>query len=170
MASLLGRHAGWAPPEFDLLVDKPVQHDRASVDLFGAREVGQEWVLGVEGTVRARPEGQANPDMPTGEVEVLAHALVVLNPSRTPPFEVARDVEVDEVNRLRYRYLYLRRPRVQVRIGAPFNLPAIERKNRATQLQENTDEIMLRIAAMLPAEYRGVYAEDPRLKTRLVSL
>lgn len=64
----------------------------------------------------------------------------------------------------------LRRPHVEVRIGEPFNLPAVERKNRAVQLQVNTDEIMLRIAAMLPAEYRGVYADDPRLKAMLVSL
>ena len=58
----------------------------------------------------------------------------------------------------------LRRPRVQVRIGEPFRLPPLERKTRAVQMQENTDAIMLRIAAMLPPEYRGVYAEDPRLK------
>ena len=64
----------------------------------------------------------------------------------------------------------LRRPHVEVRIGEPFNLPAVERKNRAMQLQENTDEIMLRIAVMLPAEYRGVYADSPRLKAMLASL
>jgi 1-acyl-sn-glycerol-3-phosphate acyltransferase len=63
----------------------------------------------------------------------------------------------------------LRRPRVQVRIGEPFRLPPLERKTRAVQLQENTDAIMLCIAAMLPPEYRGVYAEDPRLKALLVS-
>lgn len=61
----------------------------------------------------------------------------------------------------------LRRPNVIVRIGEPFRLPPLERKNRAGQLQENTDQIMLRIAAMLPEEYRGVYAGDPRLEAYL---
>jgi 1-acyl-sn-glycerol-3-phosphate acyltransferase len=61
----------------------------------------------------------------------------------------------------------LRRPKVVLRIGEPFRLPPLERKTRAAQLQENTDEIMLRIAAMLPEEYRGVYADDPRLKAYL---
>lgn len=62
----------------------------------------------------------------------------------------------------------LRRPQVTVRFGEPFSLAPLERKHRAAQLQENTDEIMLRIAAMLPEEYRGIYAEDPRLKNHLV--
>lgn len=61
----------------------------------------------------------------------------------------------------------LRRPKVVLRIGEPFQLPPLERKTRAAQLQENTDEIMLRIAAMLPEEYRGVYTDDPRLKAHL---
>jgi 1-acyl-sn-glycerol-3-phosphate acyltransferase len=58
----------------------------------------------------------------------------------------------------------LRRPKVVLRFGEPFRLPPLDRKNRVAQLQENTAEIMLRIAAMLPEEYRGVYADDPRLK------
>jgi len=61
----------------------------------------------------------------------------------------------------------LRRPKVVLRFGEPFRLPPLDRKNRAAQLQENTDAIMLRIAAMLPEEYRGVYADDPRLKAYL---
>jgi aspartyl-tRNA synthetase len=72
-----------------------------------------EWVLAVEGVVRVRPEGQANVDMATGEVEVLARSLVVLNPSQVPPFEVARELNVDDGQRLRYRYLDLRRARMR---------------------------------------------------------
>lgn len=87
--------------------------DAAPAAFEEARQLGQEWVIAVDGKVRPRPEGQANPEMPTGEIEVLATALRVWNPAETPPMEVARDVEVDEVNRLRYRYLYLRRPRLQ---------------------------------------------------------
>ncbi len=81
-----------------------------------ARQVGQEWVLAVEGRVRARPEGQANPDMPTGAIEVLASDLRVLNRSAVPPFEVARETEVDDSLRLRYRYLDLRRERMKQNI------------------------------------------------------
>jgi aspartyl-tRNA synthetase len=78
-----------------------------------AHALGNVWVVAVDGTVRARPEGQANPDMATGEVEVLAGALRVLNPAKVPPFEVARDLDVDEAQRLRYRYLDLRRVRMR---------------------------------------------------------
>jgi len=61
----------------------------------------------------------------------------------------------------------LRRPRLTMTVGKPFTLPAFERKDREAGLQRNTDEIMCRIAAMLPAHYRGVYAEHPRLKELL---
>lgn len=71
-----------------------------------------EWVLKVGGTVRRRPEGSENPDLPTGEVEVEAHSLEVLNPARTPPFSINEDSEVDESLRLKYRYLDLRRERM----------------------------------------------------------
>jgi len=75
-----------------------------------AGELRGEWVLGVLGTVRLRPEGTANPKLPTGEVEVLARELRVLNPSATPPFPVEDQVTADEALRLRHRYLDLRRP------------------------------------------------------------
>lgn len=81
-----------------------------------ASEVGHEWVIAIDGTVRPRPEGQANAHMPTGAIEVAAGALRVLNPSLTPPFEIARELNVDDTQRLRYRYLDLRRARMQKNI------------------------------------------------------
>ncbi len=57
----------------------------------------------------------------------------------------------------------LQRPHIRVRIGQPFRLPPLERKDREQQLQQATDEIMCRIAALLPPAYRGVYADHPRL-------
>lgn len=61
----------------------------------------------------------------------------------------------------------LRRPHLVVRIGKPFTLPPLKSRERETQLQGYTDEIMCRIAALLPFEYRGVYAEHPRLRSIL---
>ena len=72
-----------------------------------------EWVLQVEGTVQARPAGTENPDMPTGEIEVVAEAATVLNPSKTPRFYVDREAGEAEALRLEFRYLDLRRPRMQ---------------------------------------------------------
>lgn len=72
-----------------------------------AERIRGEYVLAVRGKVRARPEGTVNPNMPTGQVEVLAHALETLNDSETPPFH--HDEHANEELRLKYRYLDLRR-------------------------------------------------------------
>lgn len=60
-----------------------------------------------------------------------------------------------------------RRPQLTVRIGIPFNLPSVDRRERDILLDRYTDEIMCHIAAMLPAEYRGVYTDHPRLRELL---
>ena len=62
-----------------------------------------------------------------------------------------------------------RRPRMTIRIGQPFTLPPIDRRNRQEALARGTEEIMCRIAALLPPQYRGVYAQHPRLKELLAS-
>ncbi len=68
-----------------------------------------EWVIQVTGEVTSRPEGTENPAMATGEIEVVAAESAVLNESLTPPFYVNEETEVDELLRMRYRYLDLRR-------------------------------------------------------------
>ncbi len=77
-----------------------------------AERVRGEWSLQVQGRVRLRPEGLANPKMPTGEIEVEVTGLAVLNESAVPPFEIDADKEVSEDLRLKYRYLDLRRPQM----------------------------------------------------------
>jgi len=74
-----------------------------------AQQLRNEWVIQVSGEVSARPEGTVNSDMKSGEIEVYASELIVLNQSLTPPFYVNEDVSVDENIRLKYRYVDLRR-------------------------------------------------------------
>ncbi|MDQ1467565.1 MAG: aspartyl-tRNA synthetase [Actinomycetota bacterium] len=78
-----------------------------------AHRVRAEWVLQIHGTVRARPEGTVNPDMPTGAIEVAAESLEVLSESEPIPFPLDDRTDVDEVLRLRHRYLDLRRAPMQ---------------------------------------------------------
>ena len=77
------------------------------------KSVHGEDVLAIKGKVRPRPEGQANKNMPTGEVEILANELFVLNRAKTPPFEIEDDTNAAEELRLKYRYLDLRRAKLQ---------------------------------------------------------
>jgi aspartyl-tRNA synthetase len=78
-----------------------------------AEAIRPEYVIAVRGVVEVRPEGMANPKLPTGEIEVLSHQLHVLNGARTPPFPIEDDIDVNEELRLRYRYIDLRRPKMQ---------------------------------------------------------
>ena len=86
--------------------DSPEAHSRAD-------ELRVEYVLSIRGMVRRRPEGTENPNLPTGEVEVAASRLAILNESRPIPFALDDDTDVAESVRLKYRYLDLRRPSIQ---------------------------------------------------------
>src|SRR5512143_2669276 len=78
-----------------------------------AQSIRNEYVLCVQGTVIMRPEGTANPKMSTGEIEVIAKELKILNVSKTPPFQIDDEEEVAENTRLKYRYMDMRRPGLQ---------------------------------------------------------
>jgi aspartyl-tRNA synthetase len=78
-----------------------------------ASEMRSEYVVRVSGKVALRPRGTENPKLPTGDIEVIAHNTEILNPSKTPPFYINEDTEVEESLRLKYRYLDLRRARMK---------------------------------------------------------
>jgi aspartyl-tRNA synthetase len=77
-----------------------------------------EFCISVSGTVRLRPGDMANPNLPTGEVEVVAAEMAVLSPSETLPFQIDDRTEVEEAKRLQYRYLDLRRPSMTANLRA----------------------------------------------------
>ena len=81
-----------------------------------AQELSAEFVIAVEGVVEKRSDDTVNPDIATGEVEVAVAKIWILNESRTPPFPVEDNVDVKEEVRLKYRYVDLRRPKVQKNI------------------------------------------------------
>jgi aspartyl-tRNA synthetase len=78
-----------------------------------AKRLRPEYVVGVTGRVDARAKDAVNPKLATGEIEVAAHQIRLLNDAKTPPFPINEDTQVSEDLRLRYRYLDLRRPRLQ---------------------------------------------------------
>lgn len=81
-----------------------------------AGQVRSEYVVKVRGTVRLRPPGTENPNLPTGKIEVLVSDLEILNRAETPPFPIENEIPIGEEIRLRYRYLDLRRPEMQAKL------------------------------------------------------
>ena len=95
-------------------VAQVVFNPEVSPDAYAiADQLRSEWVIKVHGAVLRRPPGSENPAMPTGDVEVMAEGVEVLNSSLTPPFYITDEVSADESLRLKYRYLDLRRPAMQ---------------------------------------------------------
>jgi aspartyl-tRNA synthetase len=98
--------------------------DESGAAFATAERVRPEWVVKLVGTVRRRPEGTVNPGLATGEVEVVITEATVLSESVTPPFEIEAGIETDEVTRMKYRYIDIRRPEV---------LAALQLRDRVTQ-------------------------------------
>lgn len=93
-----------------------------------AEDVRSEWVLSVQGTVRNRLDGAQREDNPTGAIEVVVSDLTVLNKAKTPPFEIDQAKDINEELRLEYRYLDLRRERLQKNLIMRHNISASVRK------------------------------------------
>ena len=87
--------------------------EESAVAHDAAVQLRSEWVVQAAGVVRRRPAGMENPSLATGEIEVEVDTLKVLNPARTPPFLINEESDVDEMVRLKYRYLDLRRQQVR---------------------------------------------------------
>jgi aspartyl-tRNA synthetase len=96
------------------VVFKPDLLDKKTMN--EAAHLRAEYVVSVEGEVNERPEGMANKDLPTGEIEVIVKRMTVLNESKTPPFEIEEETNANEELRLKYRYLDLRRSPLQKRM------------------------------------------------------
>jgi aspartyl-tRNA synthetase len=95
-------------------ITQVVFHEDVGPAIHGrAEEVRPEYVIAVEGRVALRGDGAVNPNLATGEIEVVASRIWILNDSRTPPFPMEDQVDVAEDVRLKYRYVDLRRPRMQ---------------------------------------------------------
>src|SRR5665213_2811566 len=73
--------------------------------------IRSEYVIAIEGVVELRDKDTVNPALPTGEIDIIAEKIWILNESRTPPFPMEETVDVSEEQRLKYRYVDLRRPR-----------------------------------------------------------
>ena len=82
-----------------------------------SRDLRCEWVIGAHGKVRPRGEGLENPKLPTGQIEIVVDRLEILNTAKTPPFDIDDAEEVNEEIRLSSRYIDLRRPSMQDRLG-----------------------------------------------------
>jgi aspartyl-tRNA synthetase len=81
-----------------------------------AGDLRNEYVVQIIGQVRVRPDGTNNPELETGDIEIMAEHVTLLNAARTPPFYINQESKIEEVTRMKYRYLDLRRPRMQENI------------------------------------------------------
>lgn len=102
------------------------KHNNDSFEL--AQQLKNEWVIGIKGKINKRPEGSENLKIPTGEIEILVDKLTVFSRSNILPFNVNEEEDVDEYTRLRYRFLDLRRPRLQKNIELRHRVSQIVRK------------------------------------------
>ena len=94
-------------------ITQVVFHPEAGASFTVGEQLRSEYVVQVSGTLRARPEGTVNANLPTGQVELVVSDAKLLSEAETPPFFIQDDIDAKEENRLRFRYLDLRRPAMQ---------------------------------------------------------
>jgi len=109
-------------------ITQVVFNPEAQKEVHGqAHSLREGWVIAVEGEVKMRPSGSVNPRLHTGEIEVIAEKLKVLNPSEALPFSCDDDIGVNEEVRLKYRYLDLRRPAMQKNLSLRYYVSKLVR-------------------------------------------
>lgn len=152
-----------ANPFFAYLVDVAggIWLDREQVDMQALRKALQ--VLKDGAIFGLAPEGTRSP---TGAMIAAKEGASYLAITSGVPIIPAA---LTGTERTLQEWLRLRRPLLKIRIGEPFRLPPMPRGDRQEAMRRGTDEIMCRIAVLLPPEYRGVYAEHPRLKELLAA-
>ncbi len=134
--------------------------DRESTDFSALREVIN--ALGKGQVVGIAPEGTRSHGA-VGLLEGKQGAAVLAAQASVPIVPIG----IVGIELIYGKLLRFKRPTVTIRVGNPYYLPEIDRDDRQTWLSRNTDEIMCRIAALLPPEYRGFYADHPRLQELL---
>lgn len=134
--------------------------DRDATDFSALREVLNCLKEGV--VVGIAPEGTRSHGA-VGLLEGKQGAAVMAAQTSVPILPVG----IIGTEKIYDHWMKLRRPPVTIRVGHPYHLPPMDREDRQAWLSRNTDEIMCRIAALLPPEYRGFYAQHPRLKELL---
>ncbi|MEO8232036.1 MAG: aspartate--tRNA ligase [Ignavibacteriota bacterium] len=107
------------------VVFEPTHNEQAHQ---AAKDLRNEFVISVEGVVRKRPADTDNQELPTGHIDVMVDNLIVLNESETPPFAIKDDIDTHEDLRLKYRYLDLRRPKLQKSLILRHKMAQITRK------------------------------------------
>ncbi len=135
--------------------------DRMNADVRALRETLKRLKQG--GVLAIAPEGTRSKTQALLEGRPGVSYLAMK--ANLPIIPVAATGTEDAV--VKNKLLHLKRPHVVVRVGEPFRLPPLDRRDREAALKRNTDELMCQIAALLPESYRGVYSDHPRLKELL---
>lgn len=148
-------------PVFNWILDvgKVIWLDRDKADFTAFRKAAEYLQSGV--ALGIAPEGTRSKD---GQLQEGKPGIALLGLKAGVPIV---PVGIAGTDQYFHRLLTLRRPRVSLTFGPAFNLPALDRNNRDESLKNITDEIMCRIAILLPPQYWGVYRDHPRLKEML---
>lgn len=141
-------------------IGKIIWMDRANTDFSAMRQV-LSCIRNGE-VVGIAPEGTRSSES-VGLLEGKGGSAVLASRASVPILPVG----IFGTEKINVYWKKLRRPQINVRVGAPYYLPEIDKHNRQAWLDRNTDEIMCRIAVLLPPEYRGYYAGHPRVKELL---
>lgn len=130
-----------------------------------------EYVLAMKGKVRPRPEGMVNPNLKTGEVEVVVSEWKLLNTSKTPPFQIEDRVEAGENLRLQWRYLDLRRPRMARNLALRSRTAMAIRNELASQgFLEVETPILTKSDPRRRARLSRSFASEPRPVLRVAAV